>query len=220
MWYQGTDTANIIRIGYATSPDGITWTKSASYVLDVGATGTWDYKLIQAPSVMFDGASGKYRMWYTGSNVTVLRTGYAESADGITWTKSASYVLDVGPSGAWDDKRVVFARVHYDYSYSCACMLYHMWYSGDASTGNYSYEIGYAYSLDGLTWTKDVDNPIFSVNPTPTTNFDAYMVYASDVIAFEEWGYAMFYTGGTGTTPNGPYSIGMAVSSTPDLIEP
>jgi hypothetical protein len=50
MWYSGYhDSAGGARIGYATSSDGIVWTKhnqddhdNSGYVLDVGPKGAWD----------------------------------------------------------------------------------------------------------------------------------------------------------------------------------
>src|SRR5260370_39560301 len=42
QWIGGVYTARE-RIGYATSPDGITWTKySSNPILSLGASGTWD----------------------------------------------------------------------------------------------------------------------------------------------------------------------------------
>ena len=40
MWYAGFD-GNNNRIGYASSSDGISWTKSSGYILDRGSSGTW-----------------------------------------------------------------------------------------------------------------------------------------------------------------------------------
>ena len=39
MWYAGNNGTND-RIGYATSPDGITWTKHGTPVLNIGTTGS------------------------------------------------------------------------------------------------------------------------------------------------------------------------------------
>jgi len=82
MWYVGGDGENL-RLGYATSPDGINWTKyEENPVLDIGETGAWDDGVIWHSSVIFNGNT--YEMWYEG-NLGI--TGYASSPDGITWTK-------------------------------------------------------------------------------------------------------------------------------------
>jgi hypothetical protein len=55
------------------------WEKhSNNPVLDVGTIGTWDSDSIHyAPTVLFDGT--EYQMWYTGSDGSKIRIGYATS---------------------------------------------------------------------------------------------------------------------------------------------
>ena len=48
MWYSGNDE-NTTRIGYATSSDGINWTKNANYILDKGIEGSWDATIVTSP---------------------------------------------------------------------------------------------------------------------------------------------------------------------------
>jgi len=102
MWYHGDD-GSATRIGYATSPDKITWTKSGSNpVMDLGPAGSWDDSSILEPTVLFD--SFMYHMWYQGFDGSIRRIGYATSPDGVVWTKSSSNpVLDLGVAGSWDD---------------------------------------------------------------------------------------------------------------------
>lgn len=217
MYYQGQDstTSNFIRIGLATSTDGMTWTRYASNpVLNLGTSGTWDSKFVQAPSVIKEtnpstGAT-VYRMWYTGSDNVTFNIGYAESADGKAWTKhSGNPVLKVGASGSWDSKRVIFANVRHEGS------TYMMWYSGDDTSGTLSYEIGYASGTDPVTWTKYERNPILSFGTSGS--FDSFMVYAPYVMPAAD-GYSMYYSGGTGTSSAGPYAIGIARNSIPNSV--
>ena len=66
MWYSGDDGSNV-RIGYATSADGIVWEKHhGNPVLDLGESWTWDDGRVYAPTVLFDGI--EYKMWYTGDD--------------------------------------------------------------------------------------------------------------------------------------------------------
>jgi predicted GH43/DUF377 family glycosyl hydrolase len=214
MYYQGQDASNVIRIGLATSDDGITWTRySGNPILSAGATGTWDSKTAQAPSVIYDFSKGTWKMFYTGSDGTLLQTGYADSTDGIVWTKAPNPVVKAGPS-AWDNKRVVFSRVHFYNG------VYHCYYSGDDSTNTYTYEIGYAYSSDGTTWTK-LGSPVFSFGAPGA--WDSFSVYAAEVLPVPVGGaagYSMFYSGAS--TNTGPFGIGIArkLSPSASLVAP
>ena len=59
-------------IGYATSPDGIVWTKDTQHnpVINVGASGTWDDAAVDPGPVQYDGTT--FEMIYSGSAVTGL----------------------------------------------------------------------------------------------------------------------------------------------------
>ena len=77
MWYSGSGGSNF-RIGYATSANGILWVKHPDNpVFDIGESGTWDDIHVYAPTVLFDGI--EYKMWYTGSDGSHGRIGYATS---------------------------------------------------------------------------------------------------------------------------------------------
>lgn len=138
LWYSGADTlSGWVKIGHATSTDGLTWTKDpANPVLVAEGSGSWEYQRVELPSVLFDGAV--YHMWYS-AGISQLRwkIGHATSANGFIWTKDPlNPVLIPGPTGAWD-------------SYSVAGMSvlssggkYKMWYFG--SKLNVATCIGYA----------------------------------------------------------------------------
>jgi len=142
MWYAGYDCLNH-RIGYAYSFDGIEWKKHPDPVLDLGPSGKWDDYGVSHPTVLFDGTI--YHMWYTGSDGSTNRIGYATSDDPINWKKHPKPVLNPGRSGRWDDDYVWGATVLFDGS------IYHMWYSGNDGSNA---RIGYATSDDGIEWKK------------------------------------------------------------------
>jgi len=155
MWYAGQDGTHN-RIGHATSPDGITWTKDAQNpVLDLGPAGSWDDYTVMFPTVVFNGSM--FHMWYDGwDGGTIYLIGHATSPDGITWTKDTlnNPVLDVGPAGSWDDDVLFSPFVRFDDT------IYHMWYS---ASDHSNVRIGHATSPDGITWTKDSLNPVLDV---------------------------------------------------------
>ena len=95
IWYMGGRGGGFPTtsgsIGYATSPDGINWTKYAQNpILKSGPSGSWDNGGIGLCGVIYD--SGYYRMWYEGNiinyhNDRMGGLGYAVSEDGINWKK-------------------------------------------------------------------------------------------------------------------------------------
>jgi len=168
MWYAGCNL-NGVRIGHATSADGINWLKDVNNpVLTFDALGSWEYPKsegrVEGPNVIYDGS--KFHMWYIGGNHSAWKVGYATSDDGVTWLKNENNpVLKTGTAGSWDDEWVGFVSVLWDSESS----IYKMWYSG---SGDYLFnhkpwdltgQIGYATSADGFTWTKDIiNNPIIT----------------------------------------------------------
>lgn len=78
--YYGNSTV----IGVATSTDGINWSKSSNSIIT--ATESWEGSRIWSSTVIAD--EGKYKMLYTNSAFDAF--GYAESYDGINWTKKSS----------------------------------------------------------------------------------------------------------------------------------
>jgi predicted GH43/DUF377 family glycosyl hydrolase len=89
MYYSGIGDV-FGTIGYATSPDGITWTKHTGPVLDHGQPGSADSFAALDPSVMKDGQT--WKMWYTGDDSNRKRVAYATSQDGINWTKGGRVI--------------------------------------------------------------------------------------------------------------------------------
>lgn len=156
MWYTGySSTDTVFQIGYATSSDGIIWTKDSNNpVLSAGTSGTWDADGVGAATVIKDGTT--YKMWYEGSDVQRwLRIGYATSPDGINWTKDPNNpVISEGDWESFNEWGVAAPSVVKDGA------TYHMLFIGiDA---NNLYSIGHAYSPDGSNWTESPDNPHFS----------------------------------------------------------
>jgi len=86
MWFGASDVNNVWSIGYAYSSDGITdWTSYINNPVMVKDR-SWETPNIGSPFVSYDGT---YHMWYsTNSFNQNTAIGYAESTDGISWTKS------------------------------------------------------------------------------------------------------------------------------------
>lgn len=163
MWYSAAATYLAPSyVGYATSSDGSLWTKDPTNPvagLGPGAPGEWDNHGTAPHTVLAEGSS--LHMWffafkggYSGSGYS-WRIGYASSIDGgATWTKDPDPVLE--SSEPWEGNKLYYPTV-VRYGDRLA-----MWYTG-SSAGTIG--IGYAESLDGLTWTKWPDNPVLAPLP-------------------------------------------------------
>ncbi len=80
MWFSGVTPDNRWRVGYATSTDGISWTKYLlNPVLDYGLVGTWDHQQVWNSSVIYDSAGQIHKMWYSGGDFMSGSLGYATS---------------------------------------------------------------------------------------------------------------------------------------------
>ena len=115
-------------------------------------------------------------MYYSGIDLFTgpLMIGLATSSDGINWTKfddpattsdlyaESDPVLKPAPfSSQWDSLGVWYSHVR------TTATGWEMYYTG-TSPGTDS--LGYASSLDGVTWSKDVDNPIFEAADDPAVD--------------------------------------------------
>ncbi len=205
MWYSSWDSVNS-RIGYATSPDGIAWTKNAENpVLDIGLPGSWDGSAVSRATVVYN--ESVYHMWYFGTDTSgVYRLGYATSPDGIVWTKYINNpVMDVGLPGRWDDASIVNGDVIFTNS------LYQLWYTGWDST---NLRIGYATSPDGINWTKYAGNPVLDLGEAGS--WDTAGVTQPTVV-YHDGTYHLWYSGGEEMIPGIPFLLipfpGYATSS-------
>ncbi len=184
MWYTGDRGGTPRLIGYATSPDGLTWTRYANNpVVNAGPVGSWDARGARFAEVISDG--GVFKMWYTGFDAAGKnQIGYATSPDGIAWTKSENNpVLELGTAGTWDEMAIHDPTVVKDGS------TYKMWYAASGATGNN--DIGYATSPDGINWTKYSGSPVLSSSPAWMWD---YAIYGPHVM-FDGVTYHMWYSG-------------------------
>ncbi|MBW1702029.1 MAG: hypothetical protein JRJ11_13020 [Deltaproteobacteria bacterium] len=161
MWYTGFD-GTTRAVGYADSSNETGWSKYGSNpVFQPGASGKWDDEHVGLSWVILDGST--YKMWYTGTDdpngEANAQIGYATSSDGTTWSRPDpnNPVLPKGGANDWDGEMVLSPTVIKDGS------TYKMWYVGwNDSQG--AEGIGYAWSDDGVSWTK-YNNPDTTSNP-------------------------------------------------------
>jgi len=190
-------------IGYATSADGISWTMHPTPVLTGGAAGSWD----SGAGVFFQKVireDGTYKMWYCGARWLgdPEKIGYATSTDGINWVKYVGNPVMATGGAAWEAG---------GYG-GCVIMSvpggYKMWYAGlnAAGSGN---KIGYATSVDGITWVRDnANNPILDAGAAG--QWDDGSVAVCEVLRIGGQ-YYLWYAGMR--SGSSYYSTGLAVSS-------
>ena len=103
----------------------------------------------------------------------------------VNWTKYPENPIFTGQSGTW-------------YAYlSMNCVLYNadssryeMWFTAGAQA-SFPYNIGYAWSDDGISWNVHTANPVLT---STSGSWDAYMVFDPLVIR-ENGQYKMWYAG-------------------------
>ena len=190
MWYCGVDDISSTGIGYATSTDGINWSKyPGNPVFWVGSSGEWDGVDISSPHVLITDTG--YEMWYAGYDGSHWQIGHATSTDGTTWGRDPENpLLSVGSPGEWDNAGV-----------SNPCVLYtgtryEMFYTGN--DGSQGYRIGYAVSTDGVNWQKYPENPVLDVGVQG--EWDEQRVADASVLATGT-SYKMWYHGFSADSP-------------------
>jgi len=203
MWYEAVPSGNVSFTAYATSSDGLNWTKYAG-------------NPVMSPSVAWEGGSGAgnhedsptailkedgvYKLWYHGISNTTRQIGYAESVDGLTWTKYAGNpVLTPGAAAAWDADSVCEPRV------LRVGAQYYMFYT--RCTGTHG--IGLATSPDGKTWTKYAGNPVLAA--APGNVWDNLQISWGEVY-YDGQRFYMWYPGRK-TTDTAGFSLGVATST-------
>ena len=202
MWYTGQARGHSA-IGYATSPDGVTWTrKSAQPVLAPEAA--WEKVAVMCPHVEWDEQLGLFRMWYSaGEQYEPDAIGYATSADGLHWTKlAANPIFRPDPKLFWERHKVTACQVvrHGGWHY--------MFYIGFRDVDHA--QIGIARSRDGVTgWQRLPDNPILGPTEGGWDHDACYKPYA----IFEGNRWLLWYNGRHGAFEQ----IGLAVHDGEDL---
>jgi len=104
MWYTGQAKGKHSWIGYATSPDGLTWTKHAANPVFAGAPAiAWEQERATACQVVRHG--DWHLMFYIGfRDIHHAQIGVARSRDGIThWERHPENPIIRSGTGKWDD---------------------------------------------------------------------------------------------------------------------
>lgn len=190
MWYTG-QARGFSFIGYAESDDGIHFKRVLSEPVLISER-AWEGFSVMNPCVLYE--DGKYRMWYAaGETYEPNVLAYAESDDGIHWTKSKiNPIFTAQKENIYEQDRVGGCQV-----IKTPDMGYVMFYIGYENIDKA--QICVARSENGITqWKKSPANPIIA--PTPGS-WDGEACYKPSFLWNEEAGkWMLWYNGRTGCT--------------------
>jgi P pilus assembly chaperone PapD len=197
--YRGMDGAGIRAVGYASSTNGVNWTKSAAnpVLQRSGPAPAWDENGVGHGPLINEG--DHYTMFFRGNNATGNHPyGRATSPNLTTWQRDANFVFGPGAAGSWEEwiDTTTVKRKGPGYA---------MWYLAYDPGG--VGRIGYASSLDGVTWTRSAANPVLG----PSFPWESSGVWTYEILERPWMGdYLMAYSANNGA---GAYGIGIATST-------
>ncbi|MBU4200801.1 MAG: family 43 glycosylhydrolase [Verrucomicrobia bacterium] len=186
MWYTG-QTKDRSWIGYATSPDGVSWKRMSDNPVLSPET-TWEKAAVMCPHVIWDEQDSLWKMWYSsGEQYEPDAIGHATSKDGLRWNKyKANPIFMPEPENEWEKCKVTACQVEKRTGW------YIMFYIGFRDV-HYA-QIGLARSRNGLShWQRHSQNPILS---PAEGHWDADACYKPCAIYDEELGlWKLWYNG-------------------------
>lgn len=184
MYYVGVSNYQYdTYIGLALSFDGINWMKHPSpIIIEPG-------KRIAANSIFK--INDEYILYYSYTYQGTLRgISVSKSKDGVTWQKIKDDILPVTQS--WESPGTHSPSIIYENN------IYYMVY------GTISHNaFGFAYSKDGLNWTKSERNPCYI--PSQTYNNWTQQLRYPHILKINN-NFRLYYTG----KKNGTYHLGFA----------
>jgi len=204
MWYTG-QVSERSQIGYATSPDGVTWQRFGDKPV-LSPDQPWETANAMCPHVLWDEPSGLFRMWYSGGEqYEPDAIGYATSPDGATWTKHPDNpILRPDKSLTWEQDKVTACQVLQHRGWHL------MFYIGFRDVDHA--QIGVARSRDGITgWERNPNNPIISPTEGSWDHDACYKPFALYDEQNDLW--RLWYNG----RRDEPEEIGLAIHIGEDL---
>lgn len=168
-WFEGTSTLHSLH--EATSEDGITWSKPSAILL----------KHVYAPTIIKDG--DQYRMWYVDVQKEPWIIRHAKSSDGREWKVSPTPCIVIDQK--WERSRLFYPTVLKINN------VYLMWYGSYWRERANTTALGFAASVDGLTWHKYPQNPV--LRPDPKRAWESHYVTSQSVMRLKDGSFRIWY---------------------------
>lgn len=233
MWYFGGDRQSTnavpgmrrgfpLRIGRATSRDGLNWQRVPGpirgAVLDAGRPGEVDSGSVGWPQVI-KLRPDHWRMYYqtVGGAVGFAICGAESNDQGRSWCK-LGVLLGRSSRGRFDENG---ASTRHVFRWRGGFAMLHQGWNVAARPA-----IGLAVSRDGLTWTR-IDGPlpggaVLAPAPAESGDWDSGAIGAPCLVERGDNRFFMYYVGrevAAGRPENDArYQIGLAISDDPDLL--
>ena len=180
----------LIGVGYATSPDGLTWTEAQEepvfwsrdvpYIRETSGSDVSSIVIVDGTWVMY--------FHTVGGGQSVIGRASSPAPTG-PWTVDPEPVLEPGDSGAWDERHVTWPSVHLTED------GYLMFYGGRSNDRREA--IGAATSSDGINWQK-LPEPVLK----PQGRWGGETINRPEV-QFDGEQWVMIYQGGLQLTDRG-----------------
>jgi hypothetical protein len=216
LFYNGIRSKPPVAIGYATSPDGFTFTKSENPILTGSGTGIDAFQVSGGTPLL---VGDTWVLYYSARSApgpgpgAVIGRATALNPTG-PWTRDTTPVLTTGSPGEWDSGFVAPSAV------IATDEGYFMYYTAGMQFGVPPQLIGMATSPDGITWAK-YHNPDITTHPYaestpvflpgPPGSWDSRSVSFPSVLKTAD-GWEMFYTGITDIPICCDHQVGYAIS--------
>lgn len=173
MWFTAADFSGNRRhtIHESTSADGIHWSAPSASQIDNA----------YCPTVIKEGS--RYRMWYADVTRFPWFIAHAESADGRAWQVSEKPAIE--PSQPWEHRLTIYPTV------LKADGVYLMWYGSYTEQDRSETAIGFAVSLDGITWHKHPENPV--LRSDPARPWESHYVTSESVARLADGSFRIWY---------------------------
>jgi predicted GH43/DUF377 family glycosyl hydrolase len=189
MLYRAQDTKGTSSLGYATSDDGIHFTRRAEPVLTAETPyekggGVEDPRLVKVGNTFYLTYTGYNNVDGAGEDKKDAQLCLATSTDLIHWTRKG--IILPAYHGKWNVKWTKSGAILTDKING----KYWMYFLGDAR-GQDS-QMGVAYSKDLLHWTEALDHPVLASRPG---TFDSKVVEPGPAPILTKDGILLIYNG-------------------------